>query len=164
MRKRLAERSGYVHAEQLHGRSGLQTLQGIFAGELPPPPMGDTLGFLPIRIEHGLAIFQGRPDVRYYNPMGTVHGGWFAALLDSAMGCAVHSTLPAATAYTTLELKVNLVRSLTDAVPLVRAEGVLLHGGRQVATAEGRIVGPDMKLYAHATTTCLILDRRKSAA
>ncbi len=79
------------------------------------------------------------------------------------MGCAVHSTLPAAKGYTTLELKVNLVRSLTDAVPLVRAEGILVHSGRQVATAEGRIVGPDTKLYAHATTTCLIFDRPNSA-
>lgn len=74
------------------------------------------------------------------------------------MGCAVHSMLPAAGAYTTLELKVNIVRPLTDAVPLVRVEGILVHGGRQVATAEGRIVGPDSKLYAHAATTCLIFD------
>lgn len=121
--------------------------------------MGDTLGFVPIRIERGRAIFQGKPDYRYYNPLGTVHGGWLTALLDSAMGCAVHSTLPIARAYTTLELKVNIVRPLTDAVPLVRAEGILVHGGRQVATAEGRIVGPDSMLYAHATTTCLIFDQ-----
>jgi uncharacterized protein (TIGR00369 family) len=91
--------------------------------------------------------------------MGTVHGGWFATMLDTAMGCAVHSTLPAGKAYTTLELKLNLVRALTDAVPLVRAEGRLVHGGRQVATAEGRLVGPDGKLYAHASTTCLVFDQ-----
>ena len=95
---------------------------------------------------------------RHYNPMGTVHGGWFATLLDSAVGCAVHSTLPAGKGYTTLEIKVNLVRPLTDSVPLVRAEGKLIHVGRQVGTAEGRIVGPDGKLYAHATTTCLIFE------
>lgn len=88
-----------------------------------------------------------------------MHGGWFAALLDSAVGCAVHSTLPAGKGYTTLELKLNIVRPLTDAVPLVRAEGKVVHGGRQVATAEGRLVGPDGKLFAHATTTCLIFDR-----
>jgi uncharacterized protein (TIGR00369 family) len=163
VRERLAKQSGYARAEQLNGRNGLETLQAIFSGELPTPPMGDTLGFVPIRIEHGLAVFQGKPDLRYYNPLGTVHGGWFAALLDSAMGCAVHSVLPAAKGYTTLELKVNLVRSLTDAVPLVRAEGTLVHSGRQVATAEGRIVGADRKLYAHATTTCLIFDRPSSA-
>ena len=158
VRERLAQPADHVRVEQLDGRSGLETLQAIFAGELPPPPMGDTLGFVPIRIERGRAIFQGKPHSRYYNPLGTVHGGWFSALLDSAMGCAVHSMLPAAGAYTTLELKVNIVRPLTDAVPLVRAEGVLVHGGRQVATAEGRILGPDSKLYAHATTTCLIFD------
>jgi len=163
VRERLAEKGGCARTEQLDGRSGLETLQAIFAGELPPPPMGDTLGFVPIRIERGLAVFQGKPDFRYYNPLGTVHGGWFATLLDSAMGCAVHSILPAGSAYTTLELKVNFVRPLTKAVPLVRAEGSLVHSGRQVATAEGRIVGPDTKLYAHATTTCLIFERPKSA-
>jgi uncharacterized protein (TIGR00369 family) len=159
VRERLAEKAGCARSQQLDGRSGLEILQAIFAGELPPPPIGDTLGFVPIRVERGLAVFQGKPDFRYYNPLGSVHGGWFAALLDSAMACAVHSVLPAKCAYTTLELKLNLVRALTVAVPLVRAEGVLVHSGRQVATAEGRIVGPDAKLYAHATTTCLIFDR-----
>jgi len=88
-----------------------------------------------------------------------VHGGWFATLLDSALGCAVHSALPAGKGYTTLELKVNLVRALTDAVPLVRAEGKLIYLGRQVGTAEARLVGPDAKLYAHATTTCLVFEQ-----
>lgn len=138
--------------------TGLQAFEAIFAGDLPPPPMGETLDFLPIHMEHGVAVFQGRPSRRHYNPMGTVHGGWYATLLDSAVGCAVHTTLPAGSAYTTLELKVNLVRPLTDAVPLVRAEGKVIHVGRQVATAEGRIVGPDGKLYAHATTTCMIFE------
>jgi uncharacterized protein (TIGR00369 family) len=92
--------------------------------------------------------------------MGSVHGGWFATLLDSAVGCAVHTTLPAGRAYTTLELKINIVRALTDRVPLVRAEGQVVHVGRQTATAEGRLVGHDGRLYAHATTTCLIFDLR----
>jgi uncharacterized protein (TIGR00369 family) len=109
-------------------------------------------------MQPGSATFQGKPQRRHYNPIGTVHGGWFAALLDSAVGCAVHSTLPAGKGYTTLELKLNLVRPLTDPVPLVRAEGHVIHAGRHVATAEGRIVGPDGKLYAHATTTCLVVD------
>lgn len=149
---------GTAAPEQIARRSGMDVFQAIFAGELPPAPIGDTLDFVPIRMEAGLAIFQGRPQRRHYNPLGTVHGGWFATLLDSAVGCAVHSTLPAGKGYTTLELKVNMVRALSDRVPLVRAEGRLLHAGRQVATAEGRIVGPDGKLYAHATTTCLIFD------
>ena len=97
--------------------------------------------------------------LRHYNPLGVVHGGWFATLLDSAMGCAVHSTMPTDKAYTTLELKVNFVRALSDAVPLVRAHGKVVHSGRQVATAEGRLTGPDGKLYAHGTTTCLIFDQ-----
>lgn len=136
----------------------MQVFQALLAGEIPPPPMAVTLDFTLLRIEPGFAVFQGMPGFSHYNPMGTVHGGWFATMLDSALGCAVHSTLPAGKAYTTLELKLNLVRALTDAVPLVRAEGRLVHGGRQVATAEARLVGPDGKLYAHATTTCLIFD------
>lgn len=157
VRARLIE-SDAVPRGHLAGRSGLELFEAIFAGELPPPPIGDTLDFVPIHIAPGTAIFQGRPLRRHYNPLGTVHGGWFATLLDSALGCAIHATLPAGKGFTTLELKVNMVRPLNDEVPLVRAEGKVIHAGRQVATAEGRIVGPDGKLYAHATTTCLIFD------
>ena len=149
---------GVARPDQVAGLSAMQVFDAISAGRLPQPPMGDTLDFVPIRIEPGQAIFQGRPNPRHYNTMGTVHGGWFAAMLDSALGCAVHSMLPAGKGFTTLEIKVNLLRALTDAVPCVRAEGTLVHAGRQVATAEARIAGPDGKLYAHATTTCLIFD------
>jgi len=159
VRARLRE-PGAASPDQLAGRSGMQVFEAIFAGELPQPPIGDTLDFVPIRMSPGEAVFQGRPQRRHYNPLGTVHGGWFATLLDSAVGCAVHAALPAGKGYTTLELKLNMVRPLTDAVPLVRAEGKVIHAGRQVATAEGRIVGPDGKLYAHATTTCLVFDQR----
>ncbi|MCA0242234.1 MAG: PaaI family thioesterase [Proteobacteria bacterium] len=145
------------------GRSGMDMFQAIFAGELPPPPINDAADILAIHIEPGIAVFQGRPRRRFYNPMGIVHGGWFATLLDSAVGCAVHSMLPADKGFTTLELKVNMLRALSEQVRLVRAEGKLIHAGRQVAVAEGRIVGPDGKLYAHATTTCLIFDRAASA-
>lgn len=159
VRARLASATGVAQPAQVNGRTGMEVFAGIFAGELPRPPIGDTLDFLPIHIEPGVAVFQGRPQLKHYNPLGTVHGGWFATLLDSAVGCAVHSTLPAGKAYTTLELKINIVRALTNAVPLVRAEGKLVHAGRQVATAEGRLFGPDGKLYAHASTTCLIFDQ-----
>jgi uncharacterized protein (TIGR00369 family) len=162
VRKRLAASAGYARLEDVSERSGLEFFEAIFAGELPRPPIGDTLDFLPIRIERGVAVFQGRPQLRHYNPLGSVHGGWFATLLDSAMGCAVHSTLPAGKGYTTLELKVNIVRPLTDAIPFVRAEGRLVHAGRQIATAEGRLAGADGKLYAHGTTTCLIFERGSS--
>ena len=159
VRARLAQASGVSRPDQVANRSGLEIFQGLFAGELPRPPIGDTLNFVPIRIEGGVAVFQGHPQLNHYNPLGTVHGGWIATLLDSAVGCAVHSTLPAGRSYTTLELKINFVRPITDAIPLVRAEGRTIHVGRQVATAEAKLTGPDGKLYAHATTTCLIFDR-----
>lgn len=151
---------GVASAEEVASRSGMEMFNAIFDGELPQPPMGDTLSFIPIQMSEGEAVFQGRPQVRHYNPMGTVHGGWYATILDSAVGCAIHTTLPAGKAYTTLELKVNMVRALTADVAVVRAEGKVIQVGRQVAIAEGRIVGPDGKLYAHATTTCLIFDNR----
>ena len=149
---------GVARPEQVAGKSGLEVFQAIFAGELPPPPIGATLDFVPIRIEHGLAIFQGRPGRAHYNPLGIVHGGWFATLLDSCVGCAVHSALPAGRTYTTVELKINLVRALSEQVPLVRAEGRIIHLGRSMGTAEGRLIGHDGRLYAHATTTCFIFE------
>jgi uncharacterized protein (TIGR00369 family) len=158
VRSRLQTVPGVASPAQVTGRSGLQILQALLAGGIPPPPIAVTLDFTLLSVEPGFAVFQGQPGVSHYNPMGTVHGGWFASLLDSAMGCAVHSTLPAGKAYTTLELKLNLVRVLTDVVPLVRAEGRLVHCGRQVATAEARLVGPDGKLYAHESATCLVID------
>ncbi|WP_200826896.1 PaaI family thioesterase [Marinobacterium lutimaris] len=156
IRARLQPTPGVASPAQIARRSGLQILEAISAGELPLPPMAGTLDFIPVHIESGYAVFQGRPDSSYYNPMGTVHGGWYATMLDTAMGCAVHSTLPAGKAYTTLELKLNLIRPLSEAVPLVRVEGRLVHGGGRVATAEGQIFGPDGKLYALASTTCLL--------
>lgn len=151
--------AGPVPREQAAGLTGLQLFDAIFAGDLPYPPIGETLDFIPVHMAPGLAVFQGKPMQRHYNPLGTVHGGWFCTLLDSAAACAVHTTLPAGKGYTTLEIKVNMLRALTDAVPLVRAEGKVIHAGKQVATAEARIVGPDGKVYAHATTTCLIFDQ-----
>jgi uncharacterized protein (TIGR00369 family) len=152
---------GLITRQKTAAMSGLQVFAAIFAGDLPAPPIGETMDFIPIHMEEGVAVFQGKPMLRHYNPLGTVHGGWFCTLLDSAVGCAVHTTLPAGKCYTTLEIKVNMLRPLTDAVPLVRAEGKVIHAGRQVATAEGRIVGPDGKVYAHATTTCMIFDLPK---
>lgn len=162
VRSRLGH-SGTAPREKVFGMTGMEVFQAIFAGDLPAPPIGETLDFVPVHMEPGQAVFQGKPQRRHYNPLGTVHGGWFCTLLDSAVGCAVHSTLPAGKGYTTLEIKVNMLRPLTDAVPLVRAEGRVIHAGRQVATAEGRIVGPDGKVYAHATTTCMIFDHAGGA-
>jgi len=149
---------GLARPDQVKGRTGLEIFQAMISGELPAPPITRTLGFNLAEVASGRVVFQGRPAFDYYNPLGTVHGGWYATLLDSAVACAVHSTLPAGKTYTTLELKINMVRALTEKVPLVRAEGKIIHAGRQVATAEGRLFGPDGSLYAHATTTCLIFD------
>jgi uncharacterized protein (TIGR00369 family) len=149
---------GVARPEQMAGKTGLQFLEGMLAGEYPAPPIAETLDFWLVEVEHGRAIFQGRPQLRHYNPLGSVHGGWFATLLDSALGCAVHTTMPAGKAYTTAELKVNIVRPLTDKVPLVRAEGKVIHGGQRMATAEARLTGPDGKLYAHGSTTCFVFD------
>ena len=90
--------------------------------------------------------------------MGTVHGGWFATLLDSALGCSIHTRMEPGRGYTTAELGINLVKAITPKVQRVRAEGRVIHSGRQLATAEARLVGPDGTLYAHATTTCLVFD------
>lgn len=151
---------GVVRPDQVAGKAGIDIFNAMFSGELPQPHIGETLDFLPVRVEPGLAVFQGRPRLAHYNPLGTVHGGWFATLLDSAVACAVHSSLPAGKTYTTVELKINIVRALTEHVPLVRAEGQVIHLGRSMGTAEGRLYGHDGKLYAHASTTCFIMDAR----
>lgn len=155
-------RYGLSRPEQVAPLSGQQFFDAVFAGELPLAPIFETLDFVPIHMARGVAVFQGRPLARHYNPMGTVHGGWFATLLDSAVACAVHTALPAGKIYTTVELKISLVKALTAKVPLVRAEGRLIHLGRSLGTADGRLVGPDGTLYAHASTTCFVLDRPPS--
>ena len=128
-------------------------------GSLPYAWIAETLDFGLVEVGPGRAVFQGTPQLKHFNPLGTVHGGWYATLLDSALGCAVHTTMPAGRAYTTAELGVNIVRAATLQTGPLRAIGTVLHAGRQLATAEARIVGPDGKLYAHATTTCLVFDR-----
>ena len=123
-------------------------------------PIGDTLGFRLVEIERGFAAFEGTPERRAYNPIGTIHGGFAAALLDSACGCAVHSRLEAGQAYTTLELKVSYHRALTEATGLVRAEGRTLSFGRRVAFAEAKLLDGDGRLCASATSTLLVFDRQ----
>ncbi len=149
---------GVASPAQLAGKTGLQQMQALLAGEAPRAPISETMDFLLVAVDDGLSVFQGQPQVKHYNPLGGVHGGWFATLLDSALGCAVHTTLPVGRGYTTLEFKVNLVRGLNDRVPLVRATGRVVHRGRQVTTAEADLIGHDGKLYAHASTTCLLFD------
>lgn len=149
---------GVATLDQLKGLTGLEQMQRLLSGDFPAPPISETMDFALLSVEFGRAIFQGKPSTKLLNPLGTVHGGWYATLLDSAVGCAVHTAMPVGRAYTTLELKLNIVRGISLKVPMVRAEGYTVHVGRQTATAEGRLYGADGTLYAHASTTCLVFD------
>lgn len=155
VRERLAK-AGVATLADLRTRSGVEFFDAIGSGQLPTPPISHTLDISPIEWECGRMVFQGQPTLAHYNPIGCVHGGWIAAMLDSAVGCAIHSTLPAGKGYTTLELKVNYVRAVTAEIGPLRAEGKVIHVGAQIATAEGRLYDVADKLYGHATTTCLI--------
>jgi uncharacterized protein (TIGR00369 family) len=148
--------TGVVPLDQIMARSGLEFLTDMIDGKLPQPPMCATLGFHLAEASDGYARFDGLPEFRHYNPIGTVHGGFAATLLDSALGCAIFSTLAKGEAWTTLELKLNLVRPISKDTGTVRAEGRIIHRGRTVATSEGTIKDKVGKLYAHATTTCMV--------
>lgn len=151
--------SGVSRPEQVAGKTGLEMMQAMLRGELPYPPIAKTLAFQLLEASEGRAVFQGSPGPAHLNPMGGIHGGWYATILDSALGCAVHTMMPVGRGYTTAELGVNLVKAINPAkAPRVRAIGTVIHCGRQLATAEARIVGPDGTLYAHATTTCLVFE------
>jgi uncharacterized protein (TIGR00369 family) len=144
------------------GRSmtGIEFLRAIRDGRLPGAPIALLLGFTLAEVEPGRAVFEVVPGERHYNPIGVVHGGLAMTLLDSAMGCCVQSAMPAGAGYTTLEAKTNLVRAITAATGKLRAIGKLLHLGKSIATAEGRLEDEAGKLYAHATTTCILLAGR----
>jgi uncharacterized protein (TIGR00369 family) len=141
------------------GKTGKEFLLAIMNGEVPPPPIAQALGFRLSEVGDGLAVFTVEPAEFHYNPIGVVHGGLAATLLDSAMSCAVQTVLPGGKAYTTLELKVHLVRAITMKTGPMRAEGRLIHSGSRVGTAEGRLQDGAGKLYAHGTTTCMIFDQ-----
>jgi uncharacterized protein (TIGR00369 family) len=149
---------GLANPADIAGLTGLQQMQAMLDGKLPYPHIAHTLDFSLVEIGEGRAVFQGQPQLKHYNPLGSVHGGWYATLLDSALGCAVHTVMPVGRASTTAELGVNIVRAASLKSGPLRAIGTVLHAGRQLATAEARIVGADGKLYAHATTTCLVFE------
>jgi len=150
---------GVASREQIADKTGLEMMQAMLQGKIPVPAIGQTLSFVLMHVEDGVAIFQGSPKAEHLNPLGTIHGGYHATLLDSALGCAVHTKLPVGRGYTTTQLSVNMVRALTPKVQRVRAIGRVLHFGRQLATAEAKLVGPDGTLYAHATSSCLVFDQ-----
>jgi uncharacterized protein (TIGR00369 family) len=153
-----AKRYGLVPPEIAASMPGLELLRGMIEGRFPGPPIMQTIGFHLAEVEHGRAVFAGTPALKHYNPLGTVHGGYAATLLDSCMGCAVHSTLPKGVGYITLEFKVSLVRPITADTGRVRAEGRVINSGRRVATAEGRLTDAGGRVLAHATTTCLVFE------
>ncbi len=141
--------------------SGLEVLQSIRDGTLPTPPITRLMEMRLAEVSEGRAVFVAEAHEYLYNPIGSVHGGFAATLLDSAMGCAINTLLPSRTGYTTLELKVNYIRPITLETGEMRAEGHAIHVGARVATAEGRVTDAAGKLYAHATTTCLVMRARE---
>src|SRR5207247_10652174 len=145
----------FIGPQAAAGRSGLEILKDVFEGRLPPPPIAQTMGFMGVHIEEGKAVFEGEPGEHLYNPIGVVHGGFAMALLDSAMGCSVHSTLAAGDRYTTLEVKTNLVRPITVDTSRARCEGVVVHRGSTIATADATLFAVTTgKRLAHPTRAC----------
>jgi uncharacterized protein (TIGR00369 family) len=137
--------------------SGIEVLRAIRDGKLPSPPIANLLGMNIVKVEEESIIFTLEPAEYLYNPLGTVHGGALSTVLDSAMGCIVQANLSAGMAYTTLELKVNFLRAVTDRVGTLFAEGTIIHKGKRTMLAEARIKDEAGKLYAHATSTCIVL-------
>jgi uncharacterized protein (TIGR00369 family) len=153
----VASDAGHVSTlDEIKSFTGLQFLQRIVDGTIGPPPITKTLGFTLSEVAPGFALFTMTPGYKHYNPIGSVHGGVASTLLDSCMSCAVQTNLEKGLGYITLELKVNLVRAMTDTTGPVRAEGRSLYVGRRSATAEGKIIDAKGTLLAHGTTTCLI--------
>lgn len=148
---------GVSSIDVMKSMSGLDFLTAIAEGRLPRPPINRTLNFALTEVSPGRAVFEGLPGVEHYNPIGSVHGGYAATLLDSCMACAVQSVLDKGFGYTTLEFKISLTRGITSETGVVRAEGTIITSGRRIATAEGRLVDAQKRLLATATTTCLVL-------
>lgn len=147
---------GLVSPEVAGRVSGVEFLQRLLDATYPAPPFSEVAEVWPISVEVGRVAFEASPSARFYNPMGLVHGGWLALLLDSAMGCAVHSTLEPGQAFTTVEMKTTFVRPVRESTGRLRCEGVLLHAGSRIASSEGKIFDGAGRLIAHGSETCLI--------
>jgi uncharacterized protein (TIGR00369 family) len=145
--------------EQRRTLSGLEFFLEMIAGRLPPPPMVALLGLTIVEASEGRVVFIGTPEPQFYNGMGVAHGGWAATLLDSALGCAINTMQPAGRSFTTLELKINYTRPLRHEVGEVRCEATVIHAGNRTATAAARVIDANGKLYAHGTTTCILVER-----
>lgn len=155
---------GVTPLDVMAAMTGLDFVRAIFDGTLPAPPIMETVGPFDSSAENGVVAFHSIPGLRHYNPIGSVHGGYAAILLDSAMGLAVHTTLPAGMGYTTLEYKISFIRGMSTESGTVRTEGRTLNVGRRAATAEARITDAKGRLLAHATTTCLVFEFPKASS
>ncbi len=151
------KRFGVVDRNIAASESGHAYLMKLLDGTHPAPPFSEVCDAWLVEVGEGRVVFEARPSARFYNPMGTVHGGWISTVLDSAMGCAVQSVLKAGQAYTTVELKTNFVRPLLEQTGMVRCEGKIVHSGGRLATAEGRLIDGAGKLIAHGSETCMIM-------
>jgi uncharacterized protein (TIGR00369 family) len=151
-------RYGVTPTEVMASMTGLDFVRAIFSGKLPEPPIMQTVQPFDCTAEPGEIVIHSVPGFRHYNPISSVHGGYAAILLDSAMGLAVHSMLPIGSGYTTLEFKISFIRGMTSETGPVRTEGKVVHFGRRAATAEARIFDAKGRLLAHATTTCLVFE------
>ncbi|GAC1340234.1 MAG: PaaI family thioesterase [Bradyrhizobium sp.] len=149
---------GVTPTEVMASMPGIDFVRAIFSGRLPTPPIMQTIQTFDTSAEPGVVVMHSIPGFRHYNPIGSVHGGYAATLLDSAMGLAVHTMLPPGTGYTTLEFKISFIRGMTKDTGAVRTEGKTLNVGRRAATAEARITDAKGRLLAHATTTCLVFE------
>ena len=147
-----------THVEARRTMSGIEFFRKMLAGEMPPPPMLELLGITLAEVEEGRVVFTAICEEKFYNGTGVAHGGFAATLLDTALGCAINSAMPAGRRFTTLELKVNLTRPITKESGLLRCESRVVHVGGRTATSEGRVVDANGKLCAHGTTTCIIVE------
>ncbi|AOO81101.1 PaaI family thioesterase [Bosea vaviloviae] len=153
----MARKFGVVTRDVLLAEDGLGFLRGIVEGRHPGPPIAEAMDLDLVEVEEGRVVFVGKPSARFFNPLGTIHGGWTATILDSAMACAAHTTLKAGEGYTTLEMKLNYVRPVMPDSGTVRCEGKLIHRGGSVITSEGRLTDARGKLLAHGSETCMVL-------
>lgn len=147
---------GVATPDQLAGLSGLQALQAMIAGRLPAPPMARLLDFNLVEVGEGIAIFEGEPFADLLNPLGTVHGGWALTLIDSAGGCAAHTTLAPGYGYTTIETKANFSRAIAPDSGVIRAEGRVITGGRRIISADVRMTDSRDRIVAHGTSTLMV--------
>lgn len=150
-------RYGQVPVDEALKLSGLAFLSAIRDGRLPHPPIAETADFRLTEVEPGHVVWQGQAKVNYLNPLGGVHGGWIATLLDSCMGCAAHTTLGPGQPYTTVDLKINYVRAVRPESGMLRAEGKVLHAGRRLISTEGKLTDAAGKLYAHGVSALMVL-------